>query len=259
MDHQAIRELESLGHRAWVAEEKMRLGGWLLRTDHGVTRRANSVLPLESPGLPLSQAIDSVIEFYDSRNLTSRFQMSEASLPVELDAELAKRGFSIGLQVDVWTAQLSSFASAQSTCETELLFEVSDDWIDTYSIASCHESSTIDIRLAIMNRTAQFRAFATAVLDGLIAATGYGVVEGLWLGMFSVATRPNMRRKGAATAVSRDLGIWAQQLGAEHAYLQVETNNIEAKSLYTKLGFKHAYRYWYRDRVNGKETECHSC
>ncbi len=61
MDHRAIRELELLGHHAWVAEEKMRLGGWLLRADHGVTRRANSVLPLKSPDLPLSLAIESAV------------------------------------------------------------------------------------------------------------------------------------------------------------------------------------------------------
>jgi hypothetical protein len=67
MEYGTIKELELLGHNAWVAEEKIRLAGWLLRANHGVTRRANSVLPLESPNLPLSLAIDSAIEFHDFR------------------------------------------------------------------------------------------------------------------------------------------------------------------------------------------------
>jgi ribosomal protein S18 acetylase RimI-like enzyme len=61
-----------------------------------------------------------------------------------------------------------------------------------------------------------------------------------------------MRRRGAATAVNNALSVWAQRLGAEYAYLQVEAENQTAKALYTKLGFKHAYRYWYRDLNNRK-------
>lgn len=259
MDNRTIRELELLSHNAWVAEEKMRLGGWLLRADHGVTRRANSVLPLKFPGLPLSLAIDSAVEFYVCRDLTPSFQMTEASQPRELDEELAQRGFSVGLQVDVWTADLSTLAGVRSECETETLPEMTDEWIDTYGIASGHEPSTMTTRFAIMKRTNQPHTYAKASIDGAIASVGFGVVEGPWLGVFSVATLPDMRNRGAATAISRELGTWAQEFGAERAYLQVETGNTEAKSLYTKLGFKSAYRYWNRELIKGKESECRSC
>jgi ribosomal protein S18 acetylase RimI-like enzyme len=258
MDHKQIRQLELLGHNAWVAEERMRVGGWLLRADHGVTRRANSVLPLEPPGLSLSLAIESIIDFYESRELTPRFQMTEASQPTELDKELEKRGFSVGLQVEVWTARLSILLSAQPTCISEVLATRTQEWTDTFKTASGHEASTMDTRFSIMSRTLQPSTYALARVNNVPAAVGFGVVEGSWLGIFGIATLPEARHKGAATSVNRELGIWAQKLGAKHAYLQVETTNRPAKNLYTKLGFKHAYTYWYRDLNSRKESECRS-
>ncbi|MFW9959968.1 MAG: GNAT family N-acetyltransferase [Candidatus Thorarchaeota archaeon] len=258
MDYGTIKGLELLGHNAWVAEEKMRLGGWLFRADHGVTRRANSVLPLDSPNLPLPIAIDSAIEFFSCRELIPRFQMTEVSQPSDLDSELEQRGFSIGLQVDVWTARLSLLLAAQSPLETILQTQVTADWIDTYNLSSSHDPSTMNIRLAIMERTRLSKMYAEAVVDGVVAAIGFGVVESPWLGIFNIATHPDMRNRGAATAVNIALGNWAWKLGAEFAYLQVEAKNKPAKDLYTKLGFKHAYRYWYRDLNNAKEKESRS-
>ncbi len=255
MDNGSIKELELLGHNAWVAEEKMRLGGWLLRADHGVTRRANSVLPLDSPNLPLSIAIDSAVEFYSCRELIPRFQMTTESQPSGLDTELEKRGFSIGLQVDVWTVRLSMLLPAQSALETVLQTHVTADWIDAYNQASGHDPSTMSVRLAIMERTPLPKMYAKAIIDGVVAAIGFGVVENPWLGIFNIATRPDMRNRGAAIAVNTALENWAKKLGAEFAYLQVEIDNRSAKELYTRLGFKHAYNYWYRDLNNTKEKE----
>jgi GNAT superfamily N-acetyltransferase len=252
MDHEQIRQLEMLAHHAWLAEEKLRIGGWLLRADHGVTRRANSVLPLGPPGLSLQFAIESAIDFYESRELIPRFQLTAASLPEELDSELDSGGFSVGLQVEVWTAQISNLLSAQSVCISGTLQEATEEWIDVFASASGHDASTIGTRLSIMSRTLQPSAYSLASVEGHPAAVGFGVVEGAWLGIFGVAAHPEFRHRGAATSVNRELGVWAQTQGAEHAYLQVETTNRPAKNLYTKLGFKHSYTYWYRDMSSRK-------
>lgn len=98
-----------------------------------------------------------------------------------------------------------------------------------------------------MNRTLQPKTFALAKIDDAPVAVGYGVVQGEWLGIFNIATHPDNRHLGAATAVSRQLAVWAQTLGVKNAYLQVEMNNQPAKALYSKIGFTCAYRYWYRD------------
>ena len=119
MDNTMINELELMGHNAWVAEERLRLGGWILRADHGITRRANSVLPLAPQNIPLDFAIDSVLDFYNSRQLIPRFQVTKASFPSNLDKELEKRNFTIGLQVEIWTSSIKSLVKLETSCIAE--------------------------------------------------------------------------------------------------------------------------------------------
>ena len=253
MNPDEINELELLGHNAWVAQERMRLGGWLLRADHGVTRRANSVLPLGSPGLGLSTAIEFAIEFYRSRDIIPRFQVSEASLPIDLDSTLDDHGFSKVFYVEVWTAEISSLLQLQPACETKVANEISDEWLDTYLQASSYDAATMSVRKGIMERSEQPRVFIQANGKDSVDAVGLGVVEGSWLGVFNIGTRPEKRNTGAATAVNHALGMWGNELGATRVYLQVEKNNTIAKSLYTKLGFSHAYTYWYRQLDSPKK------
>jgi len=242
MNPDDINELELLGHNAWVAQERMRLGGWLLRADNGITRRANSVLPLGPPGLDLSTAIDFAIEFYSSRDLIPRFQVSEASLPSKLDNILADRGFSKIFPVEVWTAEISALSKFEPTCDTEYLDALSEEWIDTYLQASGYDPSTMDVRKGILERTDQQRVYVLAKET----AVGFGVVEEDWLGVFNIGTHPEKRRSGAALSINHALGMWGEKVGATKVYLQVETNNSVAKNFYEKLGFAHAYTYWYR-------------
>jgi len=39
---------------------------------------------------------------------------------------------------------------------------------------------------------------------------------------------------------------WGQDRGASAALLQVVSTNQAAQALYARLGFAHAYTYWYR-------------
>ena len=139
MNPEEINELELIAHNAWFAQERMRLGGWLLRADNGITRRANSILPLGPPGLDLTTAINFATEFYTSRDLIPRFQITEASLPSELDATLADRGFTKIFHVEVWTAEVSALLKFKPTCDTEYLDDITDEWIDTYLQASGYD------------------------------------------------------------------------------------------------------------------------
>ena len=55
--------------RSFGSVESERLGDWELRAASGFTRRANSVLPLGDPRLPLDEALDAVRRWYGDRGL----------------------------------------------------------------------------------------------------------------------------------------------------------------------------------------------
>ncbi|NHI90274.1 MAG: GNAT family N-acetyltransferase [Candidatus Thorarchaeota archaeon] len=245
-DQSQIIELEQIAFNAWVAEENERFGGWLLRANGGITRRANSVLTIGPPPPPLDDAIEKVISFYKDRNLIPRFQMTEASKPIELDRDLSERGFSVGLQVEVHTAAINHLVQTETALDVLVSNNISDGWMSVYSESSGYDISTMETRKELLKRTTYTKGYALARIGRELAGVGFGVVEGKWLGLFNIAVHPSMRGRGVAIAINTALAKWAHNLGARSAYLQVETENLPALKLYEKLGFQYAYAYWYR-------------
>ena len=246
IDQSQIIEMEQIASNAWVAEETERLGGWLLRANGGITRRANSVLPIGPPPPPHDEAIEKVIEFYKKRNLIPRFQMTSTSKPVELDRDLSERGFSVGLQVEMHTAAINHLLQKKPAFDVLISNDISDGWMSVYSESSGYEEKSMETRKGLMKRTSLPKAFAIAKIDRELAGVGFGVVEDKWLGLFNIAVHPSMRGRGVAQAVNTALANWGHQRGARSAYLQVESEHIPALKLYAKLGFQNLYTYWYR-------------
>src|SRR5664279_2894578 len=53
----SMHDLEQTMVEGWPPLRRAELGGWLLRAGAGFTGRANSVLPLGDPGIPLTEAV----------------------------------------------------------------------------------------------------------------------------------------------------------------------------------------------------------
>ena len=66
-----------------------------------------------------------------------------------------------------------------------------------------------------------------------------------WLGLASVWTRPDRRRRVWGTKILFSLGHWAARRGARYAYLQVASENTDAVLAYERLGFRTHHRYGY--------------
>jgi N-acetylglutamate synthase len=70
-----IAGLERAAAEAMPALVTEPLGDWLLRASEGYTGRANSVLPLGDPGVPFSQALTRIADFYHLHNLPPQFDV----------------------------------------------------------------------------------------------------------------------------------------------------------------------------------------
>lgn len=249
LDLATIRHLEELATGAWPPAAAPELQGWRLRHDAGVSRRANSVQALEYHGADLDQSIRQVESAYREWGLPPRFQLCPACQPTELDAELERRGYRQEALTAVQVAMTAEVFAATRTDhqpEVVVLHEPDERWWSVYATAEGGGEQEEAVRRAILGRVQSPSAYLLHLLDGVPAAVGLGVARGDWAGVFCIATRPEFRRRGAATAVTGSLAGWASRHAAKGLYLQVMDSNRAATELYARLGFRTAYHYHYR-------------
>lgn len=247
IDENLITHLELVSARAWPAEENSRLEGWMIRANKGITWRANSVLPCYAlKDISLGQAIDSVIEFYHSRGIAPAFKMTASSQPEELDAELGRRGFQREMFTHLQTARIATLTGSAEKHTVEIKEDLDRDWMRAYGTIGGFDKLALETRFEIIDRIDKPKGLAEVRINGRIVGIGMGVVEDNMMGLFGIYTISEYRKKSIGAAVNIALGKWGEQQGVDTAYLQVEASNTLAAGLYSKLGFKTAYDYWYR-------------
>jgi ribosomal protein S18 acetylase RimI-like enzyme len=238
------RDLEEIAALGWRALETSRLGGWLLRASGGWTGRANSVLPLDDPGLPLDEAVVRVEQWYEVRGLTPRFQVP-MPLCARLDAYLAERGWSTPEDVLVMTADIAAvlplLPARDDLPAVALSDEPSAGWLATYRYRG---GPLPDNAVAVLVNADQ-PVFASVELEGATAAVARASVDRRWMGVTAVDVAESARRRGLARHVMRALLSYAARAGARHLYLQVSEHNAPAIALYEGMGLTvhHTYRY----------------
>ena len=247
-----VHFLEELASNAWPSAMAQMVDGWRLRFNERITQRANSVLPNDCTGsISLDKRLSLAEDFYARRGMGARFQVSPASLPVELDDALAARGYARISDTSVQTAQVENVLESTGA-NTPRRFEVSissfnDAWMDAYAQGSNMNAHEHAMRRGIVQRIGPRAGFALASTSGQPVAVGLGVTERGWTGIFCMETLPAFRRQGAATAILGALAQWGSENGATQMYLQVMLNNAPACALYQRAGFTPLYTYWYRE------------
>jgi len=250
-------EIEEVAANAWPASIVQHVDGWRLRATPGIeARRSNSVLTLGGGlGLGLDEKIAIAAEFYERHRLPVRFHVSPASVPAGLDEALAGTGFEIEAPVDLMVADVDAILgrSRPDGPPVTLRDEPDADWLAALnSVISRGDDATL--RRLVLDRIAPPVRYAAMLDGGRTVAVGMSVIERGWLGIFSMATLPDARRRGAATAVLRTLAERGVADGASRAYLQTDRGNAASHSLYEGLGFTTAYGYHYRTKRGGTAT-----
>lgn len=236
-----IRRLEEIGAKTWPARTTERRHGWLMSMDAGVTRRANSVLPLDcEDGQAIDQHIEDVELRFQERGLTPCFKMTRAARPGDLDVLLERRGYRAEGHSQVLTMATSQAIGSQGP-SVDLSSEATSDWL------ACHWPGHTDDEgwIAIVRRIAGPKAFALVRIDGELAGTALANVADGWTCITAVHTQPPYRRRGVGRALVTALAEWARGQGAG-IFLQVEADNLAALRLYASVGFAPVYDYHYR-------------
>ena len=247
-----VYHLEELAANAWPAMVVQVIDGWRLRFNNHVTRRANSVWPNDHGGRhPLGEKLAWVEDFYARRGSPARYQICPAAQPAGLDALLAERGYTTDARTAV---QIAPLATVLARTETDLAHRVAvgetfdESWFAAYCAAEAVGPDEANGRRGILGRIGPRLGYALLRLDGRPAGLGLAVRERGWVGIFSMATHPEFRRRGLATAVLHALAAWGEAERADRMYLQVMENNAPAKALYARAGLETLYHYHYRQQ-----------
>ncbi|WDF41046.1 GNAT family N-acetyltransferase [Streptomyces sp. T12] len=243
----SYEELAHVATRAWRPVESERLGEWELRAASGFTRRANSVLPLGDPGIPLPAALDVVRRWYGDRGLPAYVQTTTGAEGTQelLCAELERLGWVREVSAGMWIGALAPIADRGEPDEVAgvvLSRKADEAWLARYQ-----RKGVSEVALKVLESGPSVW-FATVPGEGggAPAAIGRCVVDGRWAGFAAVEVDPALRRRGLATRVMAALAGRALDEGASAAWLQVEEENVGAREMYAGMGFAahHAYHHY---------------
>jgi GNAT superfamily N-acetyltransferase len=242
----SFEELARVTARAWEPVESERLGDWTLRAASGFTRRANSVLPLGDPGLPLDATLARVREWYAARELPAYVQAATGAEGAQelLCAELEHRGWRREVSAEVRIGGLAPVGDLDADVSPVRLSRSLDpSWLHRYQrfgVPGPHVLRVLESGPSVW--------FASVPGTGDIpAAIGRCVVDGRWAGFMAVEVDPARRRQGLASAVMTALARKALDEGASAAWLQVEADNDGGRALYEGMGFAvHHHYHHYR-------------
>lgn len=239
-------------HSGWPALENHDIDGWLVRRSHGVTRRANSVLPAVRPRDP-REALHRVESLYRERGLAPAFQISAAVRPIHLDGLLAERGYRRCSPTLVQVADTAGVRAAlpEDGPEVELASAPDRAWMDLW--CSVDGPKDCEARAVAHRIMTSVPARYASIRSGKAAALAVARLAhvGSWGGLFCTAVHPEERRRGLAATLLRLLLADAAQAGIRRIWLQVTAENRAARNLYAGLGFVNASAYHYRVRPPG--------
>jgi ribosomal protein S18 acetylase RimI-like enzyme len=249
IDSSLVRQLEEASYRAWPSLKTERLGGWLLRSANGHTKRANSVNVLErDDGASLSERIVLAEKHYASLALPVIFRLTPLSEP-ELDNLLEERGY----QKCDHTLTMFSKARIEAQRDDTVTLETAPSarWFEGFCENSPVPPENQQTLRSMLGRVEGHVCYASVMEAGRAVAFGMSVVEGQRAGFFEILVAPDRRGMGLGRRIVQTLMAWADQdKGAIEMWLQVVADNVPAVSLYRSFGLEPIYAYHYRIKPN---------
>jgi hypothetical protein len=241
-DNLAMQSIETAAFAAWPSLATEEYEGWHLRLDAGYTKRANSANSSALARTLSDSDVDYIESRFRGRGLVPTFRLASPASVAASDRLLVERGYRFADLSLVMTTPLPVRPASSP-------LRVAPDpasWLADFQAVSGKSSDGQAAHLQIIQRIQHPCALATTTEAGRPVCCGLGVLVGDQLGLFDITTRPDRRGQGLAKALCLGILAWGQEKGAKTAFLQVTGANTTAIGLYERLGFRHAYHYWYR-------------
>lgn len=247
-----VRQLETLGFRAWPAAQIIHEGSWAVQlTPYYPSKRGNSVNLLDpADHADMELRVEKCEALLVEQGCQPVFRLT-ALAPPGLAPILNARGYipTRGSVVMACDLRDNAGLSAGSNKLPLRLVYFRDGQEPGYSRVSAvlhgRDDSQIE-GLAEVVRSIKSQKFAIAGFVGAEAAANMLCVsdEG-FTGLFDLCIAEDFRRRGFAKALVLHAMREALQRGDHTFWLQVEADNAAACTLYQGLGFKTAYKYVY--------------
>ncbi|WP_345208090.1 GNAT family N-acetyltransferase [Fodinibacter luteus] len=261
----SVEGLQRVMVEAWPAVETARLGDWLLRASGGFTHRANSVVTVGSPGMPVPDALDAVERWYAARGLPP-----DVTVAVPLEADVHDDPVAVEALARGWAPRVPTLTL---TAPTRLLAhhprpdrpggphrvgdvqgvevggELTPQWFEAFRSYRTVDDEAV-ARAVLTGSPAQ--VFATARDEGgRVVGIGRLAVAAAWGGVAAMWVAPDARRRGVASAVLAALAGAAGRAGAASVHLQTDSDNTAALRLFEGHGFERHHAYVNLRRLAG--------
>lgn len=261
-------QLQYVALGGWPPIEAQWLGGWLLRSSGGYTRRANSVLPLADSLEHLDVLGPQVDAWYAARGEPTIYTVLSpaGSDPAQapLATALAARGLGARSRTLVLTAQRADLPRPIPSRPVRVEAELSDRWLRAAGpgIGGAPQAARAVLTGSPDQVFLSTTSRSTASGDGTTGAEGdtggptecgaVGVARVAfsrgWAGLFGVWVAPAARGRGHAGALLDAALEQVALRGVGHVYLQVEHDNQLARTMYERRGFATHHGYAYLQR-----------
>ena len=210
------------------------IGGWTLRRCPPASsgrrlRRANSVLAMGDPGVPLADASARALAFYASYAQPPLAHVEPGSPEA---AGLVSLGWTALGDGDA-SCLVAPVARALRACNAQLVMR-----------HRSHQTPQVSPTARYMEEGGRV-VVEMVDEDGTPAARGEAALDGDWVGLAALQVDAGRRRRGLGTAVVGELLDWAASRGATTAWLHVEEDDAPAVALYERLGFVTHHRTGY--------------
>lgn len=241
----------------WRALSRLEVDGFAVLRSRGVTRRANSVVPLEpssDPGV-LDAAVTRIEGLLDAAGETPTFRLFTADgldhKPVR--AALTQRGYDQDAPVRVLQRTLADHRTAPDSRAAITVGAPREDWLEaSWRLAPRPEEGARETLRDLMAGTPAIYLALTDPESRESVAVGRAALvphrRRTIAVLDQIAVDPGRRREGLGRAVVRSLLSLAAVQGADLALLEVETGNTAARALYRGEGFTPSGEYRYLTR-----------